>query len=31
MLLSTPLAGGIYLLGTRKAKTVNREPDAAKK
>jgi multidrug efflux pump subunit AcrB len=29
MLLSTPLAGGIYLLGTRKA--VRREPDAAKK
>jgi multidrug efflux pump subunit AcrB len=28
MLLSTPLAGGIYLLGTRKA--VRREPDAAK-
>jgi hypothetical protein len=29
MLLSTPLAGGIYLLGTRKA--ARREPDAAKK
>jgi multidrug efflux pump subunit AcrB len=31
MLLSTPLAGGIYLLGTRKAKAVRREPDAAEK
>jgi hydrophobic/amphiphilic exporter-1 (mainly G- bacteria), HAE1 family len=30
MLLSTPLAGGIYLLGTRKA-AVQREPDVAKK
>jgi CzcA family heavy metal efflux pump len=28
MLLSTPLAGGIYLMGTRKA--VRREPEAAK-
>ena len=31
MLLSTPLAGGIYLLGTRKSKAVQQEPDAAKK
>jgi CzcA family heavy metal efflux pump len=31
MLLSTPLAGGIYLLGTRKAKAVRREPDAGEK
>jgi len=29
MLLSTPLAGGIYLLGTRKA--MQREPEAAKR
>ena len=31
MLLSTPLAGGIYLLGTRKAKAVLQDTDAAKK